>query len=204
LKHETKLSQEKAGNARLPERVKLPSPAQLAQIAAGFGIDTSPERAIAAAVSLYLRAVFFANEHDNDSLEDLAEACGDVETRQRLFYAKAEKAIDAQWADVLELDPREDDDAARRFLAQRGLALKKPRSVLDNFRRYWEQRPSGAFDTWQRSADSIITDWKRLKNGRTIYCIPKILLEKLAKFAKLRRKESKRKAWRSRQRKSCV
>jgi hypothetical protein len=104
------------------------------------------------------------------------------------------------------LDPLQGDDPARRFLADRRLHLKKARSVLDNIRRYWNApQPDETLIADPRpSADSIIARCKSEKNGRTIYAIPRHLLERVAASADWRRREAKRKAWVTRQNKSSV
>src|SRR5271170_5604534 len=71
----------------LPERVKLPSPIELAKIAVAFVPKDEDSRdgyllmhfdaAIKEAVKLYLRAERFCQEHRNDSLEKLADVIGD-------------------------------------------------------------------------------------------------------------------------------
>jgi hypothetical protein len=57
----------------------LPPPVQLAQIAAGFGMDTPPRNAIASAILLYLWAVKITQKHANDSPEQLTSQFGDPE-----------------------------------------------------------------------------------------------------------------------------
>ena len=107
------------------------------------------------------------------------------------FKEKADK----QWEDTLELDPGSDDDEVRRFLAGLGLKLKTHRAVLDNIRR-WRQ-PEMPFD-------ELVARFKRAKNGKEVFAIPRFVLKDVAVYAKACRTESKRKAWKTRQKKSSV
>lgn len=109
--------------AGLPERIKLPSPVQLAQIAAGFGIQTQPARAVEKAVSLYLHATAFAAKHDNAPVLDVVRAC-DIEFASQLLGVAA-------FERTYLLDPDKRNDEARRELAASGLRLSA-KYVLKN------------------------------------------------------------------------
>lgn len=120
-----------AKEAGLPERITLPNPAHLAQIAAGFGIHTRPATAVKQAVTLFLHATAFRAKHDNTPALDLAMACGDHELASQLRAFNAE--IDR--THLLEPDKRQDE--ARRELGESGLKLSKAKSVLENLHQFY-------------------------------------------------------------------
>src|SRR4051812_8255709 len=68
----------------VPPKVILPSPLELAKLATAFLPDNPEDRgvfaldaAIQEAAKLYLRAHRFHTRHENDTLEEFAEAVGD-------------------------------------------------------------------------------------------------------------------------------
>lgn len=83
----TKHSRQSADGVSLSKPIKLPPPAQLAQIAAGFGIQTAPAVAVKKAVSLYLHAREFVAKHNNLPVLDIARGCGDHELAHEIRYA---------------------------------------------------------------------------------------------------------------------
>jgi hypothetical protein len=130
-----------AAEAGLSERIKLPGPAQLAQIAAGFGVGSHPASAVKKAVSLYLRAHAFVAKHDKATVQDLADACEDFELASQL----ADAEVRAPLKPTLLLEPDKPQDQARRALAKSGLRLSRAKSVLENLRRCFRFQRMRAF-----------------------------------------------------------
>jgi hypothetical protein len=96
---ETRADQERTtGGQEQGDRIELPSPAQLAQIAAAAGPKDNPDRAIQEAAKLYLRAALFCREHRDDSLETLGRAVGATTPMQR-SHEELRKL--AKWPDGL-------------------------------------------------------------------------------------------------------
>ena len=118
-----------AAEAGLPERIKLPGPVALAQIAAGFGSQARPADAVRRAVSLYLRATAFKAKHDNAPVLDVARVCDDELASQ---LGRAAMMVPFERTHLLKRDARQDE--ARRFLAENGLRLRKAKAVLKNLR----------------------------------------------------------------------
>jgi hypothetical protein len=108
----------------------------------------------------------------------------------------------------LELDPTKDDDPVRQYLAGQGLHFKTAKSVLDNFCRYYNaplpERTSHGFSrptshAFPRpSVESVIAGFERVSSGRKTYAIPRVDLDSTVRHAKRRRREDKRKSWRTR------
>jgi hypothetical protein len=120
----------------------LPSPLQLAKIAAAIGFHSSDnaewngrkmEAAIQNAVSLYLRAMRFHKEHQHDSLEELTIAV-DSDLHVDVALSKF-----AEKNPALRLEMDKATDTARRFLKKEGLLLRKAKSVLENLLEYAQQ-----------------------------------------------------------------
>lgn len=177
---------------------------KLAQLAAAVAPDAAPDTALDRAMRLYVQSVLFCRDLPVD-FNDLVRRYGNEGQSLRIMAEPLERAAAAELADTVELDPKADNDAARSFLAKMGLQLKTSRSVLEGIRRYWQGLPSHTFLAEGRpSVDTIITQCKRDKNGRVIYAIPKRLLEGVVSSAVSRRGESKRKGWKTRQKKSSA
>jgi len=77
--------QQSTADQQQREGVDLPSPAQLAQVAAAVGPAHDPGMAIRRAVGLYLRAVRFCREPRNDSEETLGLAVGVTTNMERFI-----------------------------------------------------------------------------------------------------------------------
>ena len=77
----------------------LPSPLQLAQIAATVGPTDNPDAAVRNAMRLYLRALHFSQKHQNDSVADLALAVGDTTLLDQMCEELNEHAV--QWPSEL-------------------------------------------------------------------------------------------------------
>jgi hypothetical protein len=92
---ETRADQEgTTGGQEQADRIELPSPAQLAQIAAAAGPRDNPDRAIQEAAKLYLRAALFCREHRDDSLETLGRAVGATTPMQRSLGELRKRAVE--------------------------------------------------------------------------------------------------------------
>jgi len=189
----------------------LPEPIELAKLAAILRPGAEPKAALITAMRFYVEAVFFMRELPS-TLGELVTQFGSEERWKEIAFEPVKKAIGARLADTLELDrtkqPHEDE--ALSYLAQHGLPLKTARAALNNIRRYLDARPTeterGKVMTapLRESPASVIAKCERVKNGRKVYDIPKFLLEGAVDSAKSRRSENKRKAWKTRQRKSSA
>jgi hypothetical protein len=111
--------------ASLTRRVKLPSPLQLANLAATCGPTDKPDEAIRNALRLYLRAEVFHRSHANDGLPALALAAGENDL---FVVADATEKVGPK----LTLAMDQPDDAVRRYLRKKGTMLKKARSAKAN------------------------------------------------------------------------
>jgi hypothetical protein len=182
----------------------LPQPIELATLAAILrtGPNSKPAGALKVAMEFYLEAVILCRECVSMSIEDLISKFG---IEKRLFELTAErikKAVQTQREDtlVLDPDPKEYTDPARKFLAERGLNRKTARGVLNNIRRMWDARPQGMLTAAYRvSADALIAQCKTVLNGKAIYKIPRFVLEFTADYANERRKKIDLTSWHTRQ-----
>lgn len=137
--------------AQLLEGIKLPSPLNLAKLAAAVGPHDKPNEALHGAVRLYLRASVFIKRHRNDSLAELALATNDHD----LFWAaNARKNVGPQ----LRLEMDKSNDAARRYLAKRGLKLSRARSVRDNLLDWIKRCETALFVAWTKKQRPNIQD----------------------------------------------
>lgn len=183
----------------------LPKPIELAKLAAALRPEFQPAGAMKVAMEFYVEAVLFCQESSSMSFEDIVAKFGSDKRHLAVMAEPIKKAVEAQWADTLELDPQKDDDPARQYLAKQGLLLKKAESVLDNFRRYYNSLPKDTLMADRRpNVESVIARCERLTERKKTYALPKFMLESIVEHARWRRRESKRKAWRSRQTKSFV
>jgi hypothetical protein len=182
-----------------------PEPIELAKLAAILQPESEPAGALKVAMKFYVEALLFCQESASMSFEDLIARFGSEKRHLAQMAEPIKKAVRARSADSLELDFTKRDDPVRQYLAAQGLLLKKPQSVLDNFRRYWNARPKDTWTADQRSFESVIAGCERVSDGRKIYAIPKFRLESIVNYRKSRRREDKRKAWRkTRQTKSSA
>lgn len=118
------------------ERVKLPSPAELAQIAASLGPAAYFDKPIEEAMKLYLQAVLFLDEVKDASLDAIAERIGYTE----LFEERMKSDITKGPLKPLHLDLKGKRDEVRDHLRERGVTLKNARSVLDMVKKYESRR----------------------------------------------------------------
>jgi hypothetical protein len=174
----------------------LPEPMELAKLAAILQPDSaSTTAALEKAMEFYVEAVLFSRELPS-TLEELVTQFGSEERWLALAAEPFKKRRRELWADFLELDPEKDTDAVRDFLSKRGLQLKTKTGVLDNIRDAWNARPKNTLSAgFRQSADAIVAQCKKTSNGRTIYNIPRFLLEDTAEYAKRRSRARKRKSW---------
>jgi hypothetical protein len=177
----------------------LPEPIELAKLAAILGRHVQPSAALNVAMQYYVEAVLFCQECSSMDPDDLIRKFGSDKRWLEVAAAPVKKAVRARWADTLELDPQKDDDAARQFLADSGLPRKTGKAVLNNIRDAVKARPNDTLLAQHRETpDVLIARCKTVSNGRTIYNIPKFLLQEAADHADWRRRKSKRKAWNTR------
>lgn len=182
----------------------LPHPIELAKLAAILAPNEEPHTSLERAMQFYVEAVYFSRDLSSSTPEELVERFGSARLQDERLTQLLSKGIAATWGDTLELDLAKDDDAARQFLAANGLLIKTGRVVLDNIRCYWNELPKDIFGAETReSAKHLVANFK-VKNSKTVYAIPKHLLQKVVTRAKRRRSYSKRKAWKTRQNKSPV
>lgn len=160
----------------------LPEPLELAKLAAILGPELQPRAALEKAMIFYIEAVLFLDE---------LPASFEEQQRLALPFNEAVKPIfHKAWEDVLELDQKNDDSPACIFLREHGLKLKTARAALENIQRHCRS--------------GILVEYKVEKDNKSVYRIPRYLLEKIAPRAKRARAESKRKGHKTRQRKSSV
>jgi hypothetical protein len=199
------LHDEKWRMKKTASQIRLPKPAELAKLAALLRPTSQPSEALKAAMEFYVEAVLFCREWPSLSLEDAITQFGSDERRMALMSEPIAKAVRAREEDTLELDPQKNTDAARDFLAQCGLRLKTPRAVLANIREAVNARPKKCWTAeFREHPDVLINGYKKKLNGRAIYSLPKYLLKEAADHAMWRQSESKRRGWKTRQRKSSV
>jgi hypothetical protein len=176
----------------------LPEPIELAKLAAILRRDpnSKPASALKVAMEFYLEAVILCRECASMSFEDLIAKFGSEKRLLELTAERIKKVVRPRWEDALELDPAKHTDPVRDFLAKYGLLLKAPSAVLNHIRDVWNARPKDAIASkYTGSADALITHCKTVSDGKTIYKIPKFLLEAAADHANQRRKETKRKSY---------
>lgn len=181
----------------------LPTPIELATLAALLLPDAEPDAALSKALEFYVEAVELAGELRPLSLQDLVRRFGSEKRKMAWLEAQFVQGEAAQWNDTLQLDPDESDDDVRRFLSARGLALKQARSVLDNICRMVERIPPFS-GVEPMSAEYVIAKCKDEKDGKTTYRIPKFILESVLADAKARRRETKLKVWKNKRQKQPV
>lgn len=178
----------------------LPTPIELATLAALLLPDAEPDAALSKAMEFYVEAVALAGELRPLSLQDLVKRFGSTKRSMERLLAPYVQATQAQWNDTLQLEPDKDDDDARRFLFAGGLVLKQTRSVLKNIRRMVERIPPFP-GVEPMSAEYVIA---KCKDGKTTYRIPKFILESVLADAKARRRETKLKVWKNKRQKQPV
>jgi hypothetical protein len=184
-----------------PSEFPLPEPIELAKLAATLRPGSQPALALKVAMEFYIEAVFFCRESSSMGLEDIIAKFGSEKRWLAQASEPIKKAVAAQWADTLELDPEKDDDPARQYLAEHGLQLKRARSVLDNFRRYYNKPlPEGTYRLHSRlGAEAVIEKCERITaEGKKTYAMPKSILDGMIHYAKDRSVERKRESWRKR------
>src|SRR5262245_14363964 len=112
--------------ARLLAGVKMPSPLQLAKLAAAVGPREKPDEAIRTALRFYLRATLFLKHHRNDSLADLTLAAADYDAFLGAYAVE-------RTGEVLRLEMDKPNDPARGYLATRKCRWgRRARTLKDN------------------------------------------------------------------------
>lgn len=165
---------------------------ELAKLAALLpqNANASPARTLEVAMEFYVEAVILCRQNADMSLDDLTAKFRSRKRLQELRTDRIKEADQARWRDTLELDPEKDTDQARAYLAEQGLSIKTGRTVLDHIREAWNARPadmiSGSFD--------VLANCRRSLDGKTVYWIPRFLLEAVARMKKSHRKKIKQKS----------
>jgi len=171
--------------------IALPKAMELAKLAAILAPNAEPKTAIERAMKFYGEAVCFVRELA-EKPDALLSYLSDERWRERVIIPELGDTLPGALAkareDTLELHQRAQSDPARDYLSQHhGLKMwKQARTVLDNFRRYHER------------GEHLIGSWKRTKNGRIVYEIPRSRLDGLALFLKSRRSQRGRTGWETR------
>lgn len=172
----------KGAREKPQSKFPLPEAIELAKLAAILKPGLAPAGAMKAAMQFYVEAVLFLRDLPA-SLDELVKQFGSRERKR----APIRHDIARYFANTLELDPQADDDEVRRYFSKHGLIWKQPRTVLKNIRLH------------AREAESLLAQSKREKDGRTIYAFLRHTLEVVAQCAKQSRSDSKRAAWKTRQ-----
>jgi hypothetical protein len=174
-----------------PTKVTLPTAIELATLAALLAPNESPATALDKAKELFVEALAHVSELPN-TYEALVKAYGNEARRVEVMARPMEEMKCEVLADVLELDASKHDDAVRRFLAGRGFNLKTARAVLDNLRDYLDNPPPNCLRVERPTTAKVIEEWKRVKNGRTVYRIPATVLKSLVEWRQAKRNESRK------------
>jgi hypothetical protein len=201
------------GKSKTPANL-LPEPMELAKLAALLAPTSGPLEALKKAAQLYTEAVFFMR--GIPSFEALDRNFGNQERRRRELMP--EPPIENHFLKALLLDPAVfPNDAAGALLSKHGLPLKTAKSVLAHLHRFLKSQHEEAAKRelrypndpkklpefrleLARQARSIIEGLQiKRKDGQLIgYEIPARWLLSVARGAKQRRSESRRKGWRTR------
>lgn len=185
------------------ETQSIPSASELATLAAILAPDGQPSSAVRKAMEFYIEAMFFLRNNSElpTNFEILVREFGNEEQRERVLSRLWDQETQAQWADVLELDPEKHDDEVRRFLAEHGYRVKWARTVLDNLRgNYKSVAQANAGHVRGKPLDpASIFEESNPENSKKTYFIPRFILEDMANRVKHRRAETKHKAWETRQ-----
>ena len=185
----------------------LPPPMELAKLAAMLRPSAKAGEALKAAMELYLEAVLFVDRlpAGNAELLEMFESY-DRRNAQRLkkigeMFEAIEKG---RLTDSLELNMAANDDPVRQYLAAKGLVLKNSRAVVENIDNWYEDLVKAQAQVRGRPKDlNCIVNERKDGNGQRILAIPRSVLDDIATQAAERRKESKRKAWKTRKARSA-
>jgi hypothetical protein len=183
-KTQSNLPNPKSVRRKAQTDLPLPQPMELAKLAAILRPGSKANEALKTAMEFYVEAVLFSSELPS-SFEELVTKFGNDKRWGELIRKPFQVAVAKQWEDTLELDPEKNDDPARQYLAEQGLPLKKAQSVLHNVSRCYN---AGSYA-------EIIARSECISNGKKTYAIARSVLESIARHAKRRKNESKRKSW---------
>jgi len=148
-----------------------------------------PAAAVKGAMGLWIEAVILCGECAGLSFEELTAK---FRNSRQLAIERGKKANQARWHDTLELDPAKQSDPARDYLGEHGLCLKRVDKVLEHVRKAWSERQHPLTMPQYREADAVIG--RKVSNGKTIYLIPRFLLEAAVTISKNNRKRSRQKS----------
>jgi hypothetical protein len=169
----------------------LPDPIELARLAIllGHNRNALPIDQVRVAFELYIEAVLFCRENAALSFEELVTKFRDG---RQVAFEQDQKAQATLWGDTLELDPEKESDSARDYLDERHLHLKTAAAVIEHVRKAQAARPWNMM--WGRS--DVVEHCATSRNGKTIYLIPRFLLNWILEIHRRNRKGSTRK-WRT-------
>lgn len=185
--------------------IPLPEPVELVKLAAILAPNAEPKAAMERALKFYVEAVCFVRELA-EKPDALLGYLSDERWRECVVIPELgdtlPSALAKVRADTLELDPEAQSDPAREYLRQHyGADWKKWETVLNKFRRFYHVLPKGKRDgqsveiRWaidRPDLETVINSWKREKNGRPVYHIPRSDLDWLGRLVKSDRYEKQR------------
>jgi hypothetical protein len=170
--------------------IPSPDPIELAKLAAILGPD-SPKVAIQKAMEFYLEAVLFAKELP-DNFDDLLTWFGSEERKKERRERESKETFRQIWEeDTLKLEPKEDFDEARSFLAEcaerEGLKdrrrLQSVNQVLAAIREYQDGRPKGTATAADApSGVELVERFRHESDGTIFYAIPRRTLGNVVNF----------------------
>lgn len=177
----------------------IPNPLELAKLAAILSPDSTAKEAMKKAMQFYISAVHFSQELPSN-LDDLVDLFGneDQRTAARLRRCKKELGpiLEKKFGSMktkLKLDPTQNDDEVRQFLARNGLQMKTIRAVKENILKVLEQtiKPDrrGTYNF-----DDCFPKDQRISH----YLIPEYLCAEVVRHSKKRKAASRVKSWRTR------
>jgi hypothetical protein len=131
--------------------IPCPGPLELATLAAILVPGHPPEFGMQEAMEFYLEAVLFSRELPSD-LDGLVTLFGSAQRKADRLRREAEEVTSLVWeTDTLKLEPKEDFDEARTFLAEQATKdrikakqwFQSGKQVLAAIRAYQDERPKG-------------------------------------------------------------
>jgi len=176
----------------------LPTPMELATLAAALRPDFKPLDAIKTAMEYFLEAKLFVRELPAGEDALLREYGSEV--RRMALRARP---LEQMRQDVLTLNPNPKNigsDEVRDFLAANGVNWKTPRTVIDNIRRYGNDIDSGMVREIEKGRQpggqvigklwpfriDIESELKNFRQESGTYLIPRVLLQGIVDSVKSR------------------
>ena len=169
-----------AATPKPPMADVMPTPMELATLAATLRPDFNPPDALKKAMELFLEATLFVRELP--ASEDAMVRLYGSEARRMAWRARPLEEVRQK---VLTLDPARASDEVCDFLAANGVNWTKARTVIDNIRRYGKE----AAKLFPFEID-IEAELKTFRQESGEYLIPRVLLQGIVDSEKERRKVS--------------